>query len=129
MGEYIDFGNDTSKPEHIDELRSLQVHVEPMWGKRDSAAMRAMINAVLHSGVNPIYPSIPDHPRTPEEDVYLAYSAAMFILTPRHRLIRRSRLYRELQRRLTQQPSPEGAPRRRTRAASRRVRASVEDQP
>lgn len=98
LGERIDTGRDTGKPEHVDEFRSLQHHTESVWGKRDRDAMRIMVNAFLYPGLDPIYPMLDGHPRTEEEDLHLAYWAALILVTPRYRLKRRQDLYRELQR-------------------------------
>jgi hypothetical protein len=107
LGEYIDTGRDTSKPEQIDEFRSLRQYVDSMWGQRDREAMQAMINAVLYPGLDPIYPTLPGHPRTVEEDAHLAYWAALFILAPRHRIRHRNTLFGELKRLLDREPIPD----------------------
>lgn len=99
-GERIDTGRDTYKPEHVDEFRSLQHEVASLWGKRDREAGMAMINAFLYAGLDPIYPSLDDHPRSAEEDFTLANWAAHFLLTPRYRIRQRRMIHREMKRHL-----------------------------
>jgi hypothetical protein len=126
MGEYLDTGRHTSKPDHIDELRSLQLYVESVRFRRDREAMRIMINAVLYPGLDPIYPTIPGHPRTEEEDATLAYYAALFVLTPPLRFRRRRQLLGWMQQLLEPPPEDDSDPRRRRTRQDRRRRDTAE---
>jgi len=120
LGEHIDTGRDTSRPEHVDEVRSLRHYTEYLWGERDRDAMRTMINAVLYPGLDPIYPTLDGHPRTAEQDAHLAYWAALYLLTPRYRIKRRRALYMELQRLKDKEPLPEGTRRQRRQVGATR---------
>jgi hypothetical protein len=125
LGEYIDTGRQTSKPDHVDELRSLQLYIEAVRSERDREVMRVMINAVLYPGLDPIYPTIPGHPRTEEEDATLAYYGALFLLTPRFQVRRRRQFLDEMQRLL--EIPPNGGTKRRPRSTQEpRQRESAE---